>query len=167
MQILNNGFYKINDAKCFIKSKFYPFKRAKKEYFKYEFYLGIGGNIGEVKKIFQKLFQKINKDKRFFINSTSPILLNKAFGYTKQNDFLNAIIRIQTSKSPNEVLKLMQHFEICFKRKRSFKNAPRTLDLDILYFNTKVRKNKNLIIPHPGAEKRISVIIPLGIMLKE
>ena len=61
----------------------------------------------------------------------------------------------------------MQHFEICFKRKRSFKNAPRTLDLDILYFNTKVRKNKNLIIPHPGAEKRISVIIPLGIMLKE
>ena len=104
MQILNNGFYKINDAKCFIKSKFYPFKRAKKEYFKYEFYLGIGGNIGEVKKNFQKLFQKINKDKRFFINLTSPILLNKAFGYTKQNDFLNAVVRIQTSQSPNEVL---------------------------------------------------------------
>lgn len=165
MKLQNNGFYKSSDALCFVKAKFYPFKRSKKGHFKYEFYLGVGGNLGDVKKTFKKLFYKLNKDKRFFINATSQVLKNKAFGYTAQNDFLNAIIRVQTSKSPNEVLKLMQHFERVFKRKRSFKNAPRTLDLDILYFNAKVRKKEKLLLPHPGVTKRISVIIPLGEML--
>ncbi|MGF7494363.1 2-amino-4-hydroxy-6-hydroxymethyldihydropteridine diphosphokinase, partial [Campylobacter concisus] len=55
-------------------------------------------------------------------------------------------------------------YESKFKRVRTFKNAPRTLDLDILYFSKKVYKTPRLIVPHPGASKRLSVIVPLGLM---
>ena len=58
----------------------------------------------------------------------------------------------------------MQYYEIKFKRTRSFKNAPRTLDLDILYFSEKIRQSDDLQIPHHGVNERISVIIPLGSM---
>ncbi|NLK67178.1 MAG: 2-amino-4-hydroxy-6-hydroxymethyldihydropteridine diphosphokinase [Campylobacteraceae bacterium] len=165
MNLLGNGFYKVNDAICFKKSSFYPQVRAKKEFFKYEFVLGIGGNLGDSKKRFEVFLNKLQKDRRFFVVKTSPLLLNKAFGYRNQPDFLNAVLLVQSSKSPNEVLKIMQHYENIFGRKRSFKNAPRTLDLDILYFNTKVRKTKKLILPHPGVDKRASVVLPLGAML--
>ena len=106
----------------------------------------------------------LKNDKRFFVTQNSVILRNKAFGYTEQNDFLNAVMFVQTSKSPNEVLKIMQRYELKFGRKRSFKNAPRTLDLDILYFDKKVRKTPKLILPHYGASKRVSVVLPLGLM---
>lgn len=165
MKYDKNGFYKVESAICFIKSDFYPLKRVKKQFFKYEFYLGIGGNLGNTKKRFETFFNKFKKDRRFFISKTSPILLNKAFGYKNQPNFLNAVLLVQSSRCPNEVLKIMQHYENIFGRKRSFKNAPRTLDLDILYFNTKVRKTKKLIVPHYGANERISVILPLGMML--
>ncbi|MBR2149028.1 MAG: 2-amino-4-hydroxy-6-hydroxymethyldihydropteridine diphosphokinase, partial [Campylobacter sp.] len=55
-------------------------------------------------------------------------------------------------------------FERRFKRKREFKNSPRTLDLDILYFSAKSYNNEELILPHPGASSRPSVFIPLGLM---
>ena len=165
MVVLNNGFYKLNDAICFKKSSFYPFKKSKKEFFRYEFYLGVGGNLGNTKKRFEVFFNKFKKDRRFFIVKSSPILLNKAFGYTNQPDFLNAVLLVQSSKSPNEVLKIMQHYETIFGRKRSFKNAPRTLDLDILYFSTKVRKTKRLILPHLGVSQRVSVSVPMGLMV--
>lgn len=164
LRVKNNGFFEFSDAICFIKSSFFPFFRAKKRYFKGEFALGLGGNIGNVKKRFEKFFMNLKNDKRFFVTQNSVILRNKAFGYTEQNDFLNAVMFVQTSKSPNEVLKIMQRYELKFGRKRSFKNAPRTLDLDILYFDKKVRKTPKLILPHYGASKRVSVVLPLGLM---
>ena len=164
LTIKNNDFYEFSDAIKFIKSSFFPFFRAKKRYFKGEFVLGIGGNIGNVKKRFENFFMNLKNDKRFFVTQNSVILKNRAFGYTKQDDFLNAVMFVQTSLSPNTTLKIMQRYELKFGRKRSFKNAPRTLDLDILYFDKKVRKSPRLILPHYGVNERISVILPLGLM---
>ncbi|PSM51654.1 2-amino-4-hydroxy-6-hydroxymethyldihydropteridine diphosphokinase [Campylobacter blaseri] len=167
MKRLDNGFIQLRDVLKFQKSIFFPYKKERKNFYKYEFYLGIGGNLGNSKKRFEYFFHKLKKDKRFFVNQTSPLILNKAFGYTKQPDFLNGVLRVQSSKSASEVLKIMQHFEKIFKRKRSFKNAPRTLDLDILYFSNKTRISKKLILPHPGVKYRTSVVLPLGLMLNK
>lgn len=160
----DNDFFDFSDAICFIKSNFYPMKFHKKSGFKYEFFLGLGSNKGDSKQIFKKCFLLLKKDKRFNIIQTSVILKNKPFGYLNQNDFLNSVIRLQTSLNPNETLKILFNMEKKFKRERSFKNAPRTLDLDILYFNAKVRYNKKLILPHPGVNERVSVILPIGLM---
>lgn len=164
LAIKNNNFYEFSDAVKFIKSSFFPFWRRKNSHYKNEFVLGLGGNLGNTKKRFERFFMNLKNDKRFFITQNSVILQNKAFGYTAQSDFLNAVMFVQTSKFPNEVLKIMQRLELKFGRKRSFKNAPRTLDLDILYFDKKVRKTPRLILPHYGVNERVSVILPLGLM---
>ena len=71
---------------------------------------------------------------------------------------------VQSSLPPLTLLEIMQRAELRFGRKRSFKNAPRTLDVDILYASAKVRACEWLALPHPSACERISVILPLGEM---
>jgi len=142
-------------------SNIYPYKSSKKVSKYNTVTIGIGGNIGNTTKIFQKLFLMLQQDKRFFIKKTTPILQNPPFGYLEQKDFLNALIVLQTNLSPFECLKAFQRYENRFKRKRSFKDAPRTLDIDIIFFNKQKINTKNLKIPHIGFHERQSVLIPL------
>lgn len=128
---------------------------------KHEVAIGIGGNIGNVKRRFDKLFLSLKANKRFDIVMSSPLLLNPPFGFLNQNWFLNGIIILQTDLNVNEFFKYMQRFENRFKRVRTFKDAPRTLDIDIIFFANKKIKTKNLTIPHIGWSNRESVKIPL------
>ena len=88
----------------------------------------------------------------------------KAFGYENQADFLNAVLEIKSSLYALRVLKIMLNYEKIFGRKRSFKNAPRTLDIDIIDFSAKIRQSERLRLPHPKACQRLSVILPLAMM---
>lgn len=123
--------------------------------------IGIGGNIGNMKRRFNKLFLSLKNNRKFDVLMTSPLLKNPPFGYLNQNDFLNGIISLKTNLSPNEFLKNMQRLENRFGRKRSFKDAPRTLDIDIIFFDNKKINTKKLIVPHKDWANRESVIIPL------
>ncbi|MEA1913692.1 MAG: 2-amino-4-hydroxy-6-hydroxymethyldihydropteridine diphosphokinase [Campylobacterota bacterium] len=123
--------------------------------------IGIGGNIGNVKKRFDKLFLALLSDARFAILKSSPLLKNPPFGYLDQDDFINAVMVLKTDLSAFESLKAFAHYENRYGRKRSFKDAPRTLDIDILFFDdAKINTNK-LVIPHPCWHERDSVTIPL------
>lgn len=133
---------------------------------KYSVTIGIGGNIGDTKKLFNKLLLSLRSDSRFDLLMTSPLLLNPPFGYLEQNEFLNGIITIKTNLSPNEFLKNMQRLENRFGRKRSFQDAPRTLDIDIIFFDKRKINSKKLIVPHKDWANRKSVIIPLNLIKK-
>lgn len=148
-------------------SKNFPRKYRKKNYFKHQAIIGLGGNVGNVFKRFDSVFRYFLKDRRFHILQTSPILKNPPFGYLEQDDFLNAILVLQTSLSPKELLKNLLRIEKLQKRKRSFKNASRSIDLDIIFFDTLQIKTKILTIPHPKWKERLSVTIPLGYVKKE
>lgn len=128
---------------------------------KFNVTIGIGGNIGNMKRTFDKLLLCLKQDSRFTILSTSPLLKNPPFGFLEQNDFLNGIIAIKSNLCPNDFLKAMQRYENKFGRKRSFQDAPRTLDIDIIFFDDKKINTKKLIIPHKDWANRESVIIPL------
>ena len=128
---------------------------------RYEITLGIGGNIGNTKDLFDKLILCLKRDARFTLLMTSPLLQNPPFGFLEQSDFLNGIIRLKTNLCANAFLKAMQRYENKFGRKRSFQDAPRTLDIDIIFFDNKKINTKNLIIPHKNWANRESVIIPL------
>lgn len=127
-------------------------------------YLGIGGNIGDTKRRFDKLFWFLKRDRVVDIIESSPILKNPPFGHLDQNDFYNAIIKVSTSLSPQRLLNYILRVEKRFGRKRSFKDAPRTLDIDMIFYNDRVMKSKRLTIPHPHWYKRDSVVIPLSMM---
>jgi 2-amino-4-hydroxy-6-hydroxymethyldihydropteridine diphosphokinase len=139
----------------------YPKKFNSTSNKKYSVTIGIGGNIGNTKRIFDKLILCLKKDSRFTLLMTSPLLQNPPFGFLEQSDFLNGIIALKTNLAPNEFLKNMQRLEKRFGRKRSFQDAPRTLDIDIIFFNNKKINTKDLIVPHKDWANRESVIIPL------
>ena len=144
----------------------YPYKNSKKSVKRNSVTIGIGGNIGDVSKIFKKLFKYFLNDGRFKIIQTSPILKNPPFGYLEQDYFLNAIIVLKTNLSPMQSLKVFQRYENRFKRIRSFQDAPRTLDIDIIFFNKLKIDTKELTIPHVGYKNRPSVQIPLKYISK-
>ena len=124
--------------------------------------LGIGGNIGNTRKRFQKLFTYLSRSSVVDIMQTSPVLKNPPFGYKEQDDFYNAVIVIKTNLSPVNLLKFVLRVEQLFKRKRSFENSPRTLDIDIIFYDKISLNRRNLTIPHPHYHKRDSVMIPLA-----
>ncbi len=139
----------------------YPYKNVKKSNMKNTVTIGIGGNIGNVTQRFKKLLNSLQRDTRFTIIQTSPILQNPPFGFLNQDDFLNAIILLKTNLSVFECLKEFQRYENRYKRVRTFQDAPRTLDIDIIFYN-KIKINiPKLTIPHKGYKQRESVQIPL------
>ncbi len=159
-----NGFYECADALCVVKSAVFPMRRRERGNFKNLYLLGLGGNLGDVGRRFERFYRVLQSDTRFFVAQNSLILKNKPFGFLRQENFLNAVMLVQSSLAPLALLKIMQRAELRFGRKRSFKNAPRTLDVDILYASAKVRPDGGLALPHPGANERISVVLPLGTM---
>ncbi|KAA6227955.1 2-amino-4-hydroxy-6-hydroxymethyldihydropteridine diphosphokinase [Campylobacter sp. LR264d] len=144
------------------KMRFFPYKSKFLRKFKYFAFIGLGSNMNDEKKCFRALFRLFMDDRRLRILATSPLLINKAFGYEFQKDFTNAVMLLQTSLHARAFLKILLFYEFKFKRQRIFKNAPRTLDLDLLYFSKKVREDSFCKVPHECADKRISVILPLG-----
>lgn len=143
---------------------FFPLKKQKSFRFLYRSYVGIGGNQHNTLRVFQKVIRKWQDDRRLRVVQTSPVLKNPPFGYLNQPDFYNAVILIETSLTPQEFLKVLLHEETRFKRVRSFKNAPRALDLDIIMFDSFKFHSTKLTLPHPHWKKRVSVRAPLFAM---
>jgi 2-amino-4-hydroxy-6-hydroxymethyldihydropteridine diphosphokinase len=123
--------------------------------------IGIGGNVGDVKRRFQHLLVFFKRQKKIVVLHTAPVLQNPPFGYTQQDDFLNSVIEISTSMGPLELLSFLLRTERRFGRRRSFANAPRTLDLDLIFFDKVRMKSPKLTLPHPHWAERESVLIPL------
>ena len=136
-------------------------KHIQKNSLRYEVTVGIGGNVGDVRRRFDRLVVFFKRDKRVRLVKTSLILKNPPFGYTKQDDFFNSIIILKTDMQPCSFLSYLLSVEKKFARKRSFANAPRTLDLDIIFFDNRKIDTPRLKIPHQSWFKRDSVTIPL------
>ena len=146
--------------KNIIKSRAFPFTREG-ECKNSIALIGIGGNVGDSKRRFIKLLVKLRRDKLLKVLSTSIIFKNPPFGYLEQDDFYNSVILVSTSLSPFELLRYLQRVERYFRRKREFKNSPRTLDLDIIFYNKQRIDKRNLKIPHYDWQNRKSVLIPI------
>jgi 2-amino-4-hydroxy-6-hydroxymethyldihydropteridine diphosphokinase len=159
---------KLNSTLTNFYTSFFPIQRGYKNNYTYEYILGIGGNIGNTKQIFHKLFLALQSNKDYNIIQTAPILKNPPFGYLEQNYFYNSVLYIQTNKAPYEVLRVMQRYEKRFKRKRAFQDAPRTLDIDIVFAKKGndfiTSKDPLLFLPHRGWKDRESVLYPLSFL---
>ena len=139
----------------------FPYKTSRRSRYRYETVVGIGGNVGDVRRRFEHLFTALRRERRVFVVKTSLILKNPPFGYTKQDDFFNSIVVLKTSMQPKVFLRYLLRLEKRFGRERTFANAPRTLDLDIIFFDNRKIDTKDLIVPHPNYTQRESVLIPL------
>lgn len=143
------------------KNNCYPMVKRSSSRLRYHAIIGIGGNVGDTRRRFHKLLIVLKKLNGVELIATSAILKNPPFGYTKQNYFYNSVIEVKTSFEAKVFLRVLLHIEKLFSRKRSFKDAPRTLDLDLLFFDHRVIKSEFLMLPHPHWEQRESVTVPL------
>lgn len=133
-------------------------------HFRHRALVGLGGNVGDVKRRFQHLLLFLKRQKNITVIHTAPILQNPPFGYTDQDDFLNSVIEVATSMRPRELLDFLLRVEKRFGRRRSFANAPRTLDLDLIFYDKVTMNTPTLTLPHPHWSERESVLIPLRLL---
>ena len=154
--------YNYRNNRKIIKTTFFPAK-IKKSNKKNISLIGIGCNLGNCIRRFKKLYLFLSNHPKIDIIQTSIIYKNPPFGYLNQPDFYNSILVIKTDYSPFELLRFLLYTEKKFGRIRSFKNAPRTLDLDIILYNNVRIKTEKLKIPHPFYKKRDSVLVPLAL----
>jgi 2-amino-4-hydroxy-6-hydroxymethyldihydropteridine diphosphokinase len=92
----------------------------------------------------------------------SSLYETEPWGNTDQPDFLNQVILIDTKLSPEELLRAILSIEKKGRRKRTVKNAPRTIDIDILFYNDLILEKPGLSIPHPRIADRRFVLEPLN-----
>lgn len=120
-----------------------------------------GSNIGKrpwhLKFALKMLEKRIGK-----VVSKSSIYQSEAWGLEAQRDFLNQVIIIQTKLSATECLEILQDIENQRFRARKIHWGPRTLDIDILFFNQEIINSQTLIIPHPFLQNRLFVLLPLS-----
>jgi 2-amino-4-hydroxy-6-hydroxymethyldihydropteridine diphosphokinase len=124
-------------------------------------YLLLGSNQQNPKK--QLLVaQKFISGKIGGITRRSFIYQTAAWGNTQQPDFLNQVIVVQTALTAVQTMQTILDIEKKMGRIRTKKNAPRVIDIDILFFNKEIIHTKELHIPHPRLQERNFVLIPLN-----
>lgn len=94
--------------------------------------------------------------------AASSIYRTPPWGFTEQPDFYNAVIAYDSALSAQDLLCLLQSIETAQHRQRPFKNAPRTLDLDILTYGDQQEHTPTLSLPHPRMHERAFVLEPLA-----
>ncbi|WP_114457785.1 2-amino-4-hydroxy-6-hydroxymethyldihydropteridine diphosphokinase [Halanaerobium sp. MA284_MarDTE_T2] len=125
-------------------------------------YLGLGSNIDPRKSYLKKAVLEINRLPQTKVTKKSSIYETKAVGYKDQDDFLNAVIKLESRLSPENLLKKLLKIEKKLGRIRTKKWGPRTIDIDILLYGDKKYKSENLKIPHSRMTERAFVLIPLA-----
>ena len=123
-------------------------------------YLGLGSNMGDR---LQNIKQAVKMISGFAtIEKLSSIYETEPVGFKEQPDFFNAACRISTELSPHDLLNNLKKIEAASGRKTSFPNAPRPIDIDILFYDNEIITTADLIIPHPPVPDRAFVLVPLA-----
>ena len=124
-------------------------------------YLLLGSNQQNPQKQLL-LSQKLIAKKIGPIKRKSSIYQTAAWGNTYQPDFLNQVIIVETKLPAQQTMQIILQIEKKMGRLRTVKNAPRIIDIDILFFNKEIINEKKLTVPHPQLQNRRFVLVPLN-----
>jgi 2-amino-4-hydroxy-6-hydroxymethyldihydropteridine diphosphokinase len=124
-------------------------------------YVGLGANIGDPGGQMKLAIEDLKQLPGTNLVLTSSLYKSAPVGYADQPDFLNAVVQLDTQLSPEVLLDRLQEIENRHGRERTFPNAPRTLDLDLLLHGDSVVDTPKLTLPHPRMHERAFVLQPL------
>ncbi|MGL5615834.1 MAG: 2-amino-4-hydroxy-6-hydroxymethyldihydropteridine diphosphokinase [Sarcina sp.] len=124
-------------------------------------YLSFGSNLGDRNKNIEDALNYIDSSKENKVVKVSSIIETEPWGYEEQDNFLNGACEIKTLLTPKELIRFLLEIEGKLKRERVIKWGPRTLDLDVLYYDDLISEDEEIIIPHPRMELREFVLKPL------
>ena len=124
-------------------------------------YVGIGSNLLDPAAQVKSALAELARLPRSRLLKASSLYRTSPVGHTEQPDFVNAVAALETSLKPAELLAELQKIETQHGRQRSFKDAPRSLDLDLLLFDEIIQATADLKLPHPRMHQRAFVLKPL------
>ena len=123
-------------------------------------YLGLGSNLGDREANLKKALESLSGQVR--IETVSAIYETEPVGYEDQPWFLNLVCCGETELEPPDLLLFVKGIEARMDREESFRNAPRTIDIDILFYGDRVIETDDLTIPHPRVAERGFVMVPFA-----
>ena len=125
-------------------------------------FLSFGSNIGDSNALIQEGIRKIQQHPLIREVVSSKLLVTKPYGPVEQPDFVNGCLKLDTILEPEELLDFLHEVEADAGRTRELRWGPRTLDLDIVFFDNLVYESENLILPHVDMQNRVFVLEPLA-----
>ena len=140
-------------------------------------WLALGGNLGNAQQTVLDAIQSISRTPHITLQAASSLYRSAPFEASGP-DFINAVVQVSTTLAPHALLAVCQHIENAAGRQRPYRNAPRTLDIDILLYgdvgntgntgnagragNATVINTPALTLPHPRMYQRAFVLLPLA-----
>lgn len=125
-------------------------------------FIAVGSNLGDRKTHLEKACKRFAAMPGIKIVKKSPVYETDPVGGPVQGKYLNAVWEIETALLPEVLLKKILSIESEMGRKRSVLNAPRVIDLDILFYGSRIVRRPGLEIPHPRLHERWFVLKPLA-----
>ena len=125
-------------------------------------YLSYGSNMGEKKDYIRKALSLIDNSKYIRIIKESNLIETEPWGYTEQDNFINGACSIKTILSPRDLMEFLLSVEKSLDRERKIKWGPRTIDLDIIFYDDLVTEDDFVTLPHPRAHLREFVLEPIN-----
>ncbi|EHN15162.1 2-amino-4-hydroxy-6-hydroxymethyldihydropteridine diphosphokinase [Clostridium sporogenes] len=123
-------------------------------------YIAFGSNIGDKKDYIKKALEKI-EERGMKIIKVSPVYETEPYGVLDQDSFLNGVVKIETDLTSEDLIEVLLDIEKQLDRVRERRWGPRTIDLDIIFYDNLIINKNNLIIPHKDMENREFVLKPL------
>lgn len=124
-------------------------------------FIGLGSNLEDPRSQLQRAFADLGQLPSTRLLAQSVLYRSAPLGYLDQPDFVNAVAKLETNLSPRDLLQALLEIERQHGRERTFRNAPRTLDLDVLLYDELQLHEHGLTIPHPQMHLRAFVLQPL------
>lgn len=124
--------------------------------------IALGSNMGDSRAIIAEAVEKLRASEYIEDVRASSLMVTKPYGYTEQDDFLNGALVCRTALSPRGLLDLLHDIENEAGRKREIRWGPRTLDLDIIFYGSRIISEPDLTIPHIDMQNRLFVLEPVA-----
>jgi len=124
-------------------------------------FVGLGANLGDPMAQITKAMASLAALDKSRLARASSLYRTAPVGHADQPEFVNAVVLLETALAPHELLDALLEIERAAGRERSFPNAPRLLDLDLLLYGDQVVDTPGLVVPHPRMHERAFVLRPL------
>ena len=125
-------------------------------------YIGLGSNVGDKADNIKKALEILDQFDGLKIVKVSSFYETEPVGYEDQDWFVNAVAKIETTLTAEQLLSIFKRAEKQIGRKDRVRWGPREIDLDLLFYDQIIVNTNDLIIPHPGLHERAFVLAPLA-----
>lgn len=125
-------------------------------------YIALGSNMGDRSAYLRQAVQALEEDPRIRVLRESSLIETEPYGGVEQEKFLNGVVLADTLYTPGELLSRLHEIEAAAHRERTLHWGPRTLDLDILFYDHLIWEDEELVIPHADLQNRDFVLKPMA-----